>query len=304
MRGILKRVMESVVPRLGIGRLARLLRQPGPVILAYHNIVPDGASIGGVRSLHLPQQEFARQLDLLVGTREVVPLSAILDAPRSPARPRAAITFDDAYSGAVTAGVAEVVHRGLPATIFAAPEFIGGRSFWWDELADPQVGDIDEEVRRHALSALLGRDPLIREWAESRGLHRHSVPCHSRATTEEDLRHAVSQAGISLGSHSWSHANLSRLAPGDLDRELRDPLEWLRQRFRSVIPWLAYPYGLASSGVERAAAAAGYEVAVLITGAQLPRSRRRLNLHALPRLNIPASLSLRGYALRTAGLGA
>src|SRR5690606_28448975 len=120
-------------------------------------------AVGDV-SLHLPQRAFARQLDQLRRTHEVVTLDEAMMPTSPPRRPRAVITFDDAYRGAVRAGVDELVRRSMPATLFVSPAFIDGGSFWWDVLADES--GLAEEVRTNALETLQGKDEAIRRWAK------------------------------------------------------------------------------------------------------------------------------------------
>ncbi|HEX7090790.1 MAG TPA: polysaccharide deacetylase family protein [Longimicrobiales bacterium] len=300
IRQHLKASLEAVLMGCGAAALARRLSTGRGCVLAYHNIVPEGEEPAGDRSLHLPVQQFRAQLDHLVETHEVVPLDALLRPPdRPPRRPRVAITFDDAYRGAITCGVAELRARGLPATVFVAPAFVGGRSFWWDSLASGPEG-LDAELRAHALAGLRGVDSEIRRWAAQAGIAQTTVPAHARAASEEELACALQHPGLSLGSHTWSHPNLVRLLAAELAQELELPLRWLRERFERVLPWLSYPYGMTSPAVEAAVARAGYAAALRVTGGLLPR--RGMQRYALPRINIPAGSSRRGFALRAAGL--
>jgi peptidoglycan/xylan/chitin deacetylase (PgdA/CDA1 family) len=300
-RGLAKDTVERLLVAGGAAALGRRRRRHAALVLAYHNVVPEGAPVAGERSLHLPQARFARQLDQLVRTHDVVPLADLFAGEPGP-RPRAAITFDDAYQGAMTAGVTELAHRGLPATFFVAPAFVGGGAFWWDKLADPATGELPDGVRRHALERLEGRDSDVRAWAAGEGLTFHEVPPHQRVATEVELGAATRCPGVTLGSHSWSHPSLPTLNHAELAEELGRPQAWLRERFPAAIPWLAYPYGLADAAVERAAAAAGYVGAVRISGgwvsAKGPAAR-----HAVPRYNVPAGLSQAGFVLRAAGVG-
>src|SRR3989442_215498 len=103
-----------------------------------------------------------------------------------------------------------------------------------------------------------------------------------------------------LASHTWTHPNLVQLPPAELEDELRRPLAWLRQRFERVIPWLSYPYGLASRAVEAAAAAAGYTAALVLEGGWCAPGRVRR--YAVPRHGVPRDLSVNGFVLCTSGL--
>lgn len=297
-----KAFVEATLVRGGVAALARRVSTGAGIVLAYHNIVPEGAEPVGDRSLHLPVEEFRAQLDDLLDTHEVVPLDMVLwpDGRRA-RRPRIAITFDDAYRGAVTCGVAELHARGLPATIFVSPAFVGGGSFWWDEVAAGAAsGELDEAFRGHALTELCGIDSDIRGWAAEKGIELKPVPEHARVATVEELGRALQHPGLTLGSHSWSHPNLTRLASPALRAELERPLQWLQEHFERVRPWLSYPYGLSSPTVEAAAKGAGYSAGLLVCGGPVPR--RNGSPYGVPRVNIPAGLSRNGFALRAAGL--
>ncbi len=296
----MKAAVETVLVRSGAAKLARHFHSDRTLVLAYHNIIPDGDPVAGDRSLHLPQRQFAAQLDLLVELCDVIPLDSALDRNGRGKRPRVAITFDDAYRGTVTAGVSELVSRGLPATIFVVPAFVGGGAFWWDDVL-PLVQDDAAAFRERALDEFAGRDEAIRAWAAAR-IPPQPLPQHAVAATEAQLGDASAHRGITLGSHTWSHPNLTRLDRETVARELTRSLEWLRRRFASVVPWLAYPYGLVSLDIGRAAAEAGYRGAFGISGGWLPRTNP--DAFNLPRLNVPAGVSLHGFTLRLGGLRA
>lgn len=300
LRTILKRSIERTVCRSGLAGLARAYRGAGTLVLAYHNVVPEGGSGGGDRSLHLPQREFARQLDLVQRTHDVVPLSQLAAPPRG-RRPRVVITFDDAYRGAVTAGVAELSRRGLPATIFVTPGFVGGRAFWWDSLSRPGEG-LPPELRDRGLTVLRGRDDEIRRWAAEQGVAAHEMASHQTGATEAELEAAFRTPGITPAAHTWSHPNLTALGPEELEEEMVRPLTWLRERFAGVLPWLTYPYGLTSPAVEEAARRAGYQGAFRVEGGWMPRGGAGARPHALPRSNVPAGASLEHFEMRTSGL--
>src|SRR5690606_24139516 len=105
-----------------------------------------------------------------------------------------------------------------------------------------------------------------------------------------------------LANHTWSHANLAALDPADLGDELLRPMEWLEGRFDRVIPWLTYPYGLYSALVERRAQDVGLHAAMRVDGGWLRTAMADRERYRLPRLNIPAGVSLRGFRLRTSGI--
>jgi peptidoglycan/xylan/chitin deacetylase (PgdA/CDA1 family) len=295
----LKGGVERLLLWGGVAHARRILLSGNVVVLAYHNIVPAGEVVAGDRPLHLPQRMFADQLDALLRTHEVIPLGSLFDPVRAEgARPRAVITFDDAYRGAMTAGVEELARRGLPATVFVAPAFVGRDTpFWWDSFSGPR--GLDPAFRQHALAALHGDDQRVRTWARDRGREEMQVASHALCAGEEEIRAAVRTAGITLGAHTWSHVNLAAVGAGAHHSELVLPLAWLRERFDSVVSWLAYPYGLAGPAAREAAFQAGYVGALRVDGGWVPSHVR--DPYDLPRLDVSSGISLEGFRLRASG---
>jgi len=70
---------------------------------------------------------------------------------------------------------------------------------------------------------------------------------------------ALVQAGMEIGSHTCSHPVLTRLAPDELDRELRVSKRELEDRLGQSITSLSVPHGFYDARVIAAAVSAGYE---------------------------------------------
>jgi peptidoglycan/xylan/chitin deacetylase (PgdA/CDA1 family) len=296
MRAGLKRALEMMLARGGPAAGARALRRDGVLALAYHNVVPQGAPPAGERSLHLSFDRFRHQLDLLQRWTSVASLVRLSQEPLD--KPQIVLTFDDAYRGAVTLALGELRQRGLPATMFVAPGRLGGQPFWWDTLAGES--GLPVGMRQHALEVLRGIEVDVLSWAGEAGIRRHDVPDEWCSASSAELAAAV-YPGLTLGSHSWSHANLARLSPEEIAQELDLSRKWLAQRFPDAFsPWLAYPYGRFSPDAQGAARAAGYAGALRIDGGwtRLPLG----DSFAAPRLNVPRDLSDDGFALRISGL--
>ncbi len=302
VRERLKRLVEPRLAASGLPALTRRRLAGRTLVLAYHNIVPTGCTPAGDASLHLAQERFAEQLDALCRSHEVIRLERALEAGDPGARPRAVITFDDAYRGAVTAGVEELALRGLPATIFVAPRLLGGSAFWWDVVGSARApADTIAAWREHGVHELGGRQADVLRWLESAGVVAEAVPSHALPATEDELHAACARhPGLRLGAHSWSHPNLARVDGHELEREMREPLAWLRERFPATIPWLAYPYGITSEASIRLAQESGYAGAVLVEGGWIrPGATDRFQV---PRLTIPAQLTGDGFVLRSSGV--
>jgi peptidoglycan/xylan/chitin deacetylase (PgdA/CDA1 family) len=298
VRSLLKKRAEHALSSPAVGRIVRNRIRGKRLILAYHGIVPNGAPAAGERALFISQRDFAAQLDILAAVADVVQLDQIDEA--GDGRPRVAITFDDAYRGAVNEGVTELAARGLPATIFVAPGRLDGHVFWWDSLA--HIGaSLDDRGRRHALYALAGSDERVRAWAAATRLPSPSMfPTYAQTASQTELRVALGVPGITVGSHTWSHANLASLDPAEIASEVERPLNWLRAEFgEKAVPWLAYPYGLDCEAAHRAAADASYTGGLRIGGGW--HRATDVSAFARPRLNVSAGLSLAGFRARLIG---
>ena len=194
-------------------------------------MVPANDPPQGDSSLHLSLDDFRRQLDVLQRIYEVRPLEEMLMGETSSRdRRTVAITFDDAYRGALSLGVPELVERDLPATVFVCPGLMGSDGFWWDLLAGPGLGGVERNVREHAMTALGGRQDEILEWAGAEGKSISPVPDLYRPGSAEEVEEAASLNGIRLGSHTWSHVNLSAVPRERAVEELGSSREWLLER--------------------------------------------------------------------------
>lgn len=272
------------------------------LVVAYHNVIPDDVAPAGDLPNHLPLRRFVAQVEALSATHSIVSLDdAVKAGPDRAGRPRAVITFDDAYRGAVQYAVPELARRGLPATIFVAPARLGDQQFWWDTLARPDGTGLDPVLRTSALGALHGEEDAILAEARRAEWPLARMGAVFRSSTLDELTAALGRTtGIVLGSHSWSHANLSQLSDDALAIELSRPLEWLRARVEPSTAWIAYPYGAFDRRVALAAELAGYSGGLGISGGWIPRAPTERM--ALPRLNIPPGLSQAGFLLRSSGL--
>jgi peptidoglycan/xylan/chitin deacetylase (PgdA/CDA1 family) len=300
-RELVKDLLERLMIGTGVEALGRFAHRGQALILAYHNVVPPGEQPVGDGSLHIRHSRFIDQLDVLAAHSRVVPLSTALESPPFEARrPLVAVTFDDAYAGTLTHAVPALADRGFPATIFVTPGCLGTERFWWDALADPRTRAVPHATREYALAALAGSGERILRWAESAGVAMQTMPSWAAAGSVEMLEGVADTKGLTLGAHTWSHPALPRLPDDALRDELARPLEWLRGRFKRVLPILTYPYGHYSPVVEREAARTGYAAMLRIDGGWIhpggtqPSSR--------PRLNIPSGVSNAGFRLRISGI--
>jgi peptidoglycan/xylan/chitin deacetylase (PgdA/CDA1 family) len=78
---------------------------------------------------------------------------------------------------------------------------------------------------------------------------------------DEEGARMLHDAGLELGSHTMSHADLRSLGPAELARELEDSKSAVERITGKPCRTLAYPFGAYDERVMRAAETAGYELA-------------------------------------------
>lgn len=160
-------------------------------------------------------RDFCVQLDWLQKHFDIVNLEEAQRriVARFNDRPTVAITFDDGYADNVHTAIPELVRRNLPATYFVATDFM-------------RTG----EAFPHDLE--------------------RGVPLQPNSI--DDLRQFV-EAGIELGAHTKSHANLAKIE--DID-QLRDEIigsaQQLEKWCQTPIRYFSFPYGLPENTSQKA----------------------------------------------------
>jgi peptidoglycan/xylan/chitin deacetylase (PgdA/CDA1 family) len=299
LRAVARGTAEGVVAATGVDRLGRWVRHGRAMVLAYHNVVPDELAGQGDSSLHLPLTVFRRQLDLICNECQPLPLTALLRGSWTPrrGRPALAITFDDAYRGALALAFPELVKRGLTATVFVAPALLGDRTLWWDGLATGR-GEVEPDLRSRILETGNGRLEDARQMAARIGARWQEMPDMLRTSTEAELTRAVTAGGCTVGSHTWSHASLTSLDAAAAMDELARSRSWLLERYGDAyVDAVSYPYGHWSAAVESVAEDCGYRAGLALTKGAI-RAGSNTGRFRLPRMNVPAGLSETGMRIR------
>ncbi|MGH2823001.1 MAG: polysaccharide deacetylase family protein, partial [Thermoleophilaceae bacterium] len=285
-----------------------------PVILLYHRTTERESDPLGVC---VTPANFARQLEVLKTTRELLPLSEILAGDVSPRA--AAVTFDDGYYDNLEHAAPALTSAGVPATLFVATGHVAeGGGFWWDELerilnTPPRhaervltlelagqrrafrVGSENERriARKHLHRWLQPMAPaqigsalaLLRAWADDHG--EGTTPSRDRPLTPEELRTVADMPGLSVGAHTRSHRCLRYADQASRDAEIagsRDDLSaWLGVEPTSF----SYPFGVPGADFDDAVVAqvraAGFTLGVTTRPGSLAKADR----FKLPRRVVP-----------------
>jgi peptidoglycan/xylan/chitin deacetylase (PgdA/CDA1 family) len=303
------------------GQLERRLRGK-VVILTYHRVLPaeERARYYVQPGMYVAPDVFEAQMRFVKAHFEVLSLSGLLDAwaadHLNDATRYCVVTFDDGWRDNYTHAYPILRSLGIPATIFLATRFVGTDDWFWpDRLAyileqrqrdrrrddhgregieteiETEIDrwkalravDIEQrlELMRRDWGGALPRDRVFMSWDEIDEMGRH---------------------GVSFGSHSVSHAILTRETPGNIESELRASLAVLRDRGVNYVPVFCYPNGDYSAAIAEQVRSAGYRAAVSSDSGW--ERRRPENVFALHRVgvhnDVTATVPL--FAFRLSGL--
>jgi peptidoglycan/xylan/chitin deacetylase (PgdA/CDA1 family) len=222
---------------------------------------------------------------------ELVTLAAALRAwrPERRGRPLLAVTFDDAQRDNFAHARPVLERRGVRASFFAPVAAVEtGAPLWHDRLGYA-VARAAEQGRADLAGRLAELGVTSAAGSDSRALARAAVAAAKRAAPEArlgwlgSLERALGgpvrpdwdglmswdelallvRSGHEVGSHSLSHALLTQIGDGELEREVRGSREALEKRLGIEVESFCYPNGdwdaRAAAAVERA----GYRQAVV-----------------------------------------
>jgi len=237
---------------------------------------------------------FAEQLQYLRNCYNVVSLSAIerhLTEGHPLPSAAAVVTIDDGYHDAYDIAFPILRRYGVPATLFAATDFIDRKDWLWtDKLRYVQS---KTNAWRDGFDALALNESLKRDADEDKHKRIADIcsavgvslpqqpPEDCRAATWDQIRE-MAAAGVDIGSHTVTHPILPNVGDQQLARELSDSRARLEQELGRAVTSFCYPNGDYNRRVRNAAADAGYRIAVttehgLKDRANDPLALRRVN---------------------------
>lgn len=161
---------------------------------------------------------FLRQMKTLVELAK--PVSAVRDRGFEAGIVSAAVTFDDAFTSFARNAWPALRELRIPVTIFVPSGYLGRKSNWVDYGGDNQVG---EEV--------------------------------VDAKTLQDI---ASDEIVDVGSHTVTHADLTKLSDEEVRQELNTSRETLEKLVGRRIEAISFPYGSFGERELRLSMEAGY----------------------------------------------
>jgi peptidoglycan/xylan/chitin deacetylase (PgdA/CDA1 family) len=275
-------------------------------ILAYHRVAElrDTPTIDS-RSVSATPEGFAQQMEHLARYYQVVSMPEVLEAveKRTPLPKRAVlITFDDAYADFAEIAWPILKQLRLPATMYVPTAYPDHpeRVFWTDALYQAFAATTRTEInvapfgrlellpldqKRRNLRAIQDHVTTISHWEAQRlvdsvcsGLGVSRVQGGSVLSWNQ-LRQ-LAREGLILGSHTRTHAIMTKIAPEQMREEVRGSQEDLQSEIGASLPIFCYPNGNHNDTVIRVLREQGIRLAfTTLSGSNKLGSLDPLQLH-------------------------
>lgn len=268
-----------------IGRLSGVRDEP--LILGYHRVYPDDASVarGGVPSLGVTVKTLERHLDFVGRRFRFVPLDELgARVEEGTASGLAAVTFDDGYADFYESAFPLLQRKGIPAAVFVVTGLLENAGGFLHDRVYAALENAFERWSAGRVRAFLAKKGFAvthlpdRAFGATRtllgSLDQEALagicatlelefgtggPVPRSLSWDEVAR--MSRAGLTVGSHTITHALLTRESADRVIRETAASRAEIESRLGVRVGHFVYPDGCFDAAAVRAVAAAGYRYA-------------------------------------------
>jgi len=300
-----------------------------PFITCYHRVVEnfEYSKRNAIPSMLISVRMLERHVDWLAKRFSIVSLDEMADHfqfGRAFPRPPAAITFDDGYADVYHHAYPLLMRKGIPFAAFVVTDLIGtdrpqifDRLYLMLRLSDSR-GTRPAQVVSAALESLGLQPPHLNGPAQDECFRamtillttlpkdaveeliealERSISFDKRALREFapltwSMIETMQRNGVTIGSHTKSHALLTSETLETARRELSESKQTLEMKLGVPARHFAYPDGRFNPPVVEAVKSAGYQFAYC--------SCRRAD-HNLPLLTIPRKVLWENSCINTLG---
>jgi peptidoglycan/xylan/chitin deacetylase (PgdA/CDA1 family) len=298
LRSLVKTGVASGLYRTGVDRLIHSFSgiKNMPLVILYHRVVENlPANDNGTPGMMISRRTLEHHLDWIGRRYRFISLDELgekLERGDKFEKPVAAITFDDGYSDVYHNAFPMLKQKGIPAGVFVVTDLVGtprlqihdklyillqyAFSVWCSPpfnlapllrvlgIWQPRMGSVNHVMKDPftALRALLRVIPqaglrcLIEALENEISLDESKL--NSLYTLNWDMVSEMQRTGITIGSHSKTHALLANESQPKVMEELTDSRQTLEKRLGKPIRHIAYPDGRFDQNTLNAAAASGY----------------------------------------------
>ena len=281
-----------------------LAKKYGLVILTFHRVSDDVDQMWSP----MPVAAFQSLMEKLAQSFRIIDINDVTELPDTTGPPFMAVTFDDGYSDFFENAAPILLDLGIPACQSVCPLLIDRGTPPWTQvlsvcltsfedkclkLPDGNNFEISHPVDERVFLKLCDRLYFIDD-EERNGWLNHltstlDVTFDLYSMMNWDDIRSCAQNGFSIGSHSYSHRNLSKVEDSELlEIEIGHSRERILEETGIAPSIFAFPNGLYNDNSLKVVEKSGYSIALLCD--EKPADINVINdsdgLLSLPRIDI------------------
>jgi peptidoglycan/xylan/chitin deacetylase (PgdA/CDA1 family) len=237
-------------------------------VLLYHDCAPVETPYTAGLSVTIPPAAFAAHMQYVSKHYRTVSLKDLVGMRGGASDRLALVSFDDGYRSVYEHALPVLRRLELPAAVFLVTSSVGNRKLVWVNelnwhlqrqraaalaaLAWLPINDQDDSS--HIIQTALAHydaaaiERTLVDLAATAGIDRVRLAETARLYVTWDEARELDAAGITLGNHTATHANLTRLSDDAIRRELQTAAAALTAEVGGGVG-LAYPFGAVNDRV-------------------------------------------------------
>jgi peptidoglycan/xylan/chitin deacetylase (PgdA/CDA1 family) len=301
----MKRKFLGLMDNLGLvdlyGGFYRRVTGHSLTIINYHRVDDDS----DVFLNKLDTQTFKKQLRYVEERFEILPLNDLsqrLKAGTSERNSYAALTFDDGYKDNFAQVLPILRKHGIKAAFFPIIDVLDRKSMLWVDEVRYLIHHYDEREilwnEKHInLDSPIEKEIAVNQIVSSlrsrdmgNGLNKLRERCGGEAPHElieslymswDEIKE-TSEEGHTIGSHTISHPDLTRLSLAEARKEVVESKTRLEKELGVEVDAFAYPFGASNEETERHIESAGYSCGLGSEPGLVRKNPDQFNLRRVP----------------------
>lgn len=230
--------------------LSSLIKGKG-AILNYHRVLPSNKIDNSLVNISVSTDNFIHQLNYLKNNFNIISLDNLLLHLKSKSNEfKIAITFDDGYRDNLDYAYPILEKLKAPATIYIITKFINNKVIpWWVKLDhfirnNPKIVGDKKKIFKFYKNDILLRDQLTIDKKVLSIIGKNNKTEYNKIFLyQKEIQYLSKQQFITIGSHSHSHYNFSKLTQEQAFSEFKTSKSILEKIIKKRILHFSYPYG-------------------------------------------------------------
>ena len=283
---ILRNLFFNIAYQTGISKPFRsmLVKNKNLMILTFHRVSDDIDQMWPP----IPIESFRVLMEQLAKTYRIIDINDIKKLPDRPGPPFIVVTFDDGYTDFIENAAPILLDLGIPACLNICPFLVDRGTPPWTQVLSVYLNSKETDLGAvPSLQLPDGSNFVISKPVNQKMFHELCIDLYLiddekrrvwldnltenlnlnfdlySMMTWDDIRSCI-QNGFSIGSHSYSHINLSQVKEPEL---LETEISLSRQRIlkeTGIAPSVfSFPNGLYNDNLLKIVEKSGYSIALL-----------------------------------------